>query len=159
METVYLLFGSNIDDPERQLKEAVTRLSPIGQIISKSSFFKTKAWGKTNQPDFMNQAVVIETSLSPLTLLREIQRIEFSMGRLRAEKWEPRLIDIDILLFGDEIVNEKDLIIPHPLLPERRFALTPLNEVAPLLIHPIHKKNIQTLLIECKDGLEVEEVN
>lgn len=130
----------------------------IGKIAKESRLYETQAWGLTNQPDFINQALEVETTLSPQETLQKLLAIETDMGRIRTEKWAERTIDIDILLFADVIVQEADLQIPHPRLPERNFALVPLMELAGETEHPILKTTIEDIYMESKDTLDVFEV-
>ncbi len=157
MNTAYLLTGGNLGERvhnlamARELVEAQT-----GNIIAASSLYETAAWGNTDQPAFLNQAIMIETPLNARQLIRRILKIEKKMGRIREEKYGPRLIDIDILLFNNEKHNYQFLKLPHPEMQNRRFALLPLAEIAPEIIHPVLKKTITELLQECKDELEVK---
>jgi 2-amino-4-hydroxy-6-hydroxymethyldihydropteridine diphosphokinase len=156
METVYLLLGSNLGDRQAHLRMCLTRLPAIGKVVAASSVYETKAWGKQDQPDFLNQVVSVETTLSPKKTLILILEIEISLGRARQEQWGSRIIDIDILLFGSQIIDTEKLKVPHPHLPERRFALIPLAEIASDFLHPMLNKSIQTLLVNCADPLEVK---
>lgn len=159
MTSAYLLLGSNMNDPEKQLSRAETLIAErIGPVRASSSIYQTAAWGNREQPDFLNRALTIETNLSPRQLIEEILLIEESMGRKRSKKNDPRIIDIDILLYGDIIVDEEDLKIPHPFLTERRFALEPLHEMAPRVIHPALGKEIAALLEACGDMLAVKKI-
>lgn len=159
MNLAYLLTGSNLNDPEDQVALAYNLLEEYcGKIILASSIYGSLAWGITDQPDFINQAVCVETDFSAKELMNKILAIEKEMGRKRLFKMGPRIIDIDILLFNDEIIDEPGLTVPHPLLPQRRFALEPLSEIAPYIIHPVLKKDIQTLLKECTDPLNVYKI-
>lgn len=157
MNTAYLLTGGNLGERvhnlamARELVEAQT-----GNIIAASSLYETAAWGNTDQPAFLNQAIMIETPLNARQLIRRILKIEKKMGRVREEKYGPRLIDIDILLFNNEKHNYQFLKLPHPEMQNRRFALLPLAEIAPEITHPVLKKTITELLQECKDELEVK---
>ena len=146
-------------DRKAYLAQAALQIGQkIGQITEKSRLYETQAWGVTQQPDFMNQALGVETTLSPQAVLKEILDIETKMGRIRTEKWAERTIDIDILLFADKIVDEPDLKIPHPLLPERNFALVPLMEIAGEMEHPVLKTTIEDIYFESTDTLDVFEV-
>jgi len=159
MHTIYLLTGTNIGDSKTNLQTAFDFIQQqIGKIIDASHVYKTEPWGNKDQQLFLNQVLKVETQLSPYQLLETILEIEKGMGRNRKVKYEPRIIDIDILFFDDEIIDENDLQIPHPLLHERRFTLVPLNEIATNLIHPKFKKTIAQLLNECTDSGIVEKL-
>jgi len=137
LQTVYLLLGSNLGNRKEILGNAIELLSQkLGPIISQSKDYETAPWGITDQPDFLNLAVSVYTKLKPLEILEITQSIENQLGRVRKEKWGARLIDIDILFYGKEIIDEPNLKIPHPLLQERDFALNPLAEIAPNFVHP-----------------------
>ena len=129
-----------------------------GNIIDRSSLYETAAWGKTDQASFLNQALVIETSLNARDLLNEILYIENLMGRDRIEKYGPRIIDIDIILFNHQVIKENGLTIPHPEMSKRRFVLEPLNEIIPAYIHPVYYKTITELLDQCDDTLPVKKI-
>lgn len=126
-----------------------------GKIKATSSYYETAAWGNEDQPNFYNQAIELETSLEPHQLLKELLEIEQKLGRVRDEKYGPRIIDIDIILYDDRRIDETNLKIPHPQMSSRRFVLAPLNEIASHQIHPGFKKTIHQLLLECPDPLEV----
>ena len=128
----------------------------IGKIMRQSSLYKTAAWGNINQPDFLNQVIIVETMLPAFETLDAILAIEKKMGRIRTIKNEPRIIDIDILFFNKEIIHEKKLAVPHPEIPNRRFVLIPLNELEPVLLHPVLKKTMHRLLLDCTDTLDVK---
>ncbi|MBK6936788.1 MAG: 2-amino-4-hydroxy-6-hydroxymethyldihydropteridine diphosphokinase [Chitinophagaceae bacterium] len=154
MNTAFLLTGGNMGNRAANLeKEREIISAECGSIISASSLYETAAWGKTEQPSFLNQALKISTSLTALQLIRRVLKAEKKIGRIRKEKFGPRIIDIDILLFNDEVHNFSLLKVPHPELQNRRFALLPLAEIAPGAIHPLLKKNIEELLNECPDTL------
>ena len=156
MNKAYLLTGGNMGNREKNLARAKALISELaGKVTRSSAFYETAAWGKTDQPSFYNQALEIETSLLPKELLKQLLDIEKKLGRKREEKYGPRTIDIDILLYADQISNDPLLRIPHPELQNRRFALTPLAEIGPGLIHPVFKKSITELLAICPDTLEV----
>jgi len=157
MKKVYLLLGSNMGDSEKHLNKAKSLIKKqVGSIVRASANYATAAWGNTDQPDFLNQVIVIFTKLKPESLLESILKIEKTMGRIRTTKNAPRIIDIDILFYEKEIINEKNLAIPHPLIQERNFVLIPMNELSPNFIHPVFKKTIHTLLKSCKDKLPVQ---
>ena len=146
LQIVYLLLGSNLGNRKEILDKAINLLSQkVGVVILQSKDYETAPWGITNQPDFLNLAVSIQTRLEPLQILEITQSIENQLGRVRKEKWGARLIDIDILFYGNEIIDEPNLKIPHPLLQERDFALTPLVEIAPNFVHPVFGKTILEL--------------
>ena len=156
---VFLLLGSNLNDPVSQLETARKEiLHEVGPIMRTSSLYKTAPWGVTKQPAFYNQVVAIETMLSPEMLLRATQDIEKKMGRERKEKWGARVIDIDILFYGDAVIQSDTLTIPHPRLTERRFTLVPLDEIAPDFLHPVLQKKVRSLLEACPDTLAVERI-
>jgi 2-amino-4-hydroxy-6-hydroxymethyldihydropteridine diphosphokinase len=155
----YLLLGSNRNDPEKMLSRAEAAIrSELGNIIRASSRYKTAAWGNTEQPDFINQILQIDTGLSPQKLMEGILAIENKMGRVRTVKNAPRIIDIDILFYNNEVVNEKELFIPHPSIQDRRFVLVPLTELEPGLIHPVLGKTAGEMLIACQDPLAVDKI-
>ncbi|MEW6685248.1 MAG: 2-amino-4-hydroxy-6-hydroxymethyldihydropteridine diphosphokinase [Candidatus Edwardsbacteria bacterium] len=140
----YLSLGANLGDRLNNIRSALAALEKVPGIkISKiSSIYETKPWGVKNQPDFLNTVAEIETELSPEELLIVFQRIETHLNRHRSTKWGPRTIDLDLLFYADEVINEKELKIPHPEIPRRAFVLAPLSEIAPDLIHPTLQKNI-----------------
>ena len=156
MNRAYLLLGSNLSDPWQQLHTARKKISMCVDIITKSSIYETKAWGKTDQPDFLNQVILVSTELSPEDLLNKLLAIEGGMGRARSEKNAPRLIDIDILFYNSSIIKAEHLSVPHPRITERRFVLIPLHEIAPKYMHPVLNKSIGELLGQCVDPLQVK---
>lgn len=154
MEIAYLLLGGNLGNRKENLAEARRLIEGnCGTISQQSSLYETAAWGKTDQPAFLNQALEVQTKLTAHKLLSQLLKIEKEIGRVRKEKYGPRLIDIDVLLYNNEILKESALTIPHPELQNRRFALGPLSEIAANYIHPIFKKTISQLLILCPDKL------
>ncbi|MGK2861302.1 MAG: 2-amino-4-hydroxy-6-hydroxymethyldihydropteridine diphosphokinase [Chitinophagaceae bacterium] len=156
MNTAYLLTGGNLGAREETLARAYKRIQEqCGDITGLSSLYETEAWGQIHQPQFLNQVLEIQTICNPQHLLEKLQDIEKQTGRIRKEKYGPRLIDIDILLFNDEIHDMPRLKIPHPEIQNRQFVLVPLAEIAPTRIHPILKKTITELLIICPDNLKV----
>ena len=153
---ILILLGSNLGDRIRNISTACDLISrQIGPIITKSSYYNTTAWGNTDQPDFINQVIEIESGSSPNSLLESCLEIEKSLGRVRNRKWESRVIDIDILFYSNLVVQTKTLTIPHPEIQKRRFTLIPLKEIRPELIHPVLNKTVSELLQECADTSEV----
>lgn len=160
MEAVYLLTGSNLGDRLDNLKKAKEYIEQAcGRIITYSSIYQTAAWGKTDQPDFLNQVIELRTALNPEELLRSVLSIEKELGRVRKEKWGERIIDIDILYFGSRIVQSDTLLLPHPSIAQRRFVLAPLCEIAPGFVHPVVNKSNEQLLLICKDILPVKKLS
>ena len=160
MSTAHLLIGGNLGDRKENLLTAISLINEqCGSLTRSSSVYETEAWGNTDQPTFLNQALEISTSLNARQLMRKILKIEKEMGRVREEKLGPRIIDVDILLFENEIHDLRFLKIPHPELQNRRFVLVPLAEIDPTLQHPVFKKTIAELLEECPDLLNVKKYN
>jgi len=157
MNKAYLLMGGNIGNREKNLARAITLLNEnCGTVVAHSSIYETAAWGNTDQQDFLNQAILLETQLSAEHLMSSLLQVEEIMGRKRNEKFGPRTIDLDILLFNDEVHHTAHIKIPHPELHNRRFALAPLAEIAENRVHPVLKKTIAELLIETTDKLPVK---
>jgi 2-amino-4-hydroxy-6-hydroxymethyldihydropteridine diphosphokinase len=156
MSTAYLLLGTNLGDKEQNLSNAVRSLKKLGRVKKLSPIYETEPWGFADERNFFNMDLSLETRLNPFELLAEILRIEISIGRTRQEKqWVAREIDIDIIFYDDIVIDEENLVIPHPHLKNRKFALVPLNEIAPSLIHPLYRKTLKQLLSECPDESEV----
>jgi 2-amino-4-hydroxy-6-hydroxymethyldihydropteridine diphosphokinase len=145
-ETVFLAFGTNLGEREANLDLARRDLSEFVKIEKKSSIYETPPGGVTDQPAFLNQVLVGETSLSPQDLLTAVKRIEKTMGRLPSVRFGPRLIDIDILLYGDTLLDTPDLTIPHARMFERAFVLVPLLEIAPDLVSPLTREPVADIL-------------
>jgi 2-amino-4-hydroxy-6-hydroxymethyldihydropteridine diphosphokinase len=157
MNKAYLLTGSNLGERAINLAQALESVTQhCGEPEKVSALYETAPWGNNKQPAFLNQAIIIRTSLTARQLLRRILKIEQALGRVRAEKYGPRLIDIDILLYGSEVHNYDFLKLPHPEMQNRRFALLPLAAIAPDLVHPVLKKTVSQLLDECEDPLPVK---
>ncbi len=156
--TAYLSLGSNIGDRADSLREAIEQLRGLGQVTAVSSLYETEPMEFREQPWFLNCAVQLETELTPEELLDGILRIEEKMGRHRLVKKGPRNIDLDILLFGDQIVEDAKLTIPHPAMHERRFVLDPLAEIAPTAWHPMDKRSIRELLEALLPGQSVRKI-
>jgi len=160
MNTAFLLTGGNLGNRFKNLELAYKQIhQTCGQVISASSIYRTAAWGMYEQPDFYNQALQLQTFLSPDALMLALLSIEEKLGRKRTVKMGPRIIDIDILLMNDTVCNSSIVTIPHPHLQERRFALTPLAEIAANVVHPVFKKTINELLFECTDTLAVYKIS
>lgn len=141
------------------LKKAATLVKErIGPIVRESSLYQTAAWGKTDQPGFLNQVLEVHTSASPANCMACLLQIESEMGRIRSEKNGPRTIDLDILYYDDAILNSTNLTIPHPFIAERRFVLTPLAEIWPDYLHPVHMVSNARLLQQCPDELDVKKL-
>jgi 2-amino-4-hydroxy-6-hydroxymethyldihydropteridine diphosphokinase len=160
MNSAYLITGGNMGQRDEQLAYAARLIEErCGTIIDRSSLYETAAWGKTDQDSFLNQALVVETTLNVRDVLNEILYIENLMGRDRIEKYGPRIIDIDIIFFNHQVMKEDGLTIPHPEMAKRRFVLEPLNQVIPAYIHPVYYKTVSELLSECTDTLPVKKIS
>ncbi len=157
-EKVVLILGGNKGDRKALLKLAVDAVLELGELTLKSKIYETEAWGGVAKGLFLNQVVEIKTSYSPSELLAFIQKTETDLGRKREEHWGDRTIDIDIIYFGDSVIDSSELRIPHPFLAERKFVLAPLAEVLPDFIHPLLGKSSMELLKECEDKSEVWEL-
>jgi 2-amino-4-hydroxy-6-hydroxymethyldihydropteridine diphosphokinase len=155
----FLLIGTNLGDRKKNLSIARNAIEvSVGTVIKASSIYQTAAWGKTDQPDFLNQALEVQTALPAEDVLAEILKIEGAMGRKRDQHWGERIIDIDILLFERKIISSSALTIPHPQLQNRRFALEPLAEIGSDVTHPLLQLTIQEMLAQCSDLLEVRRI-
>jgi 2-amino-4-hydroxy-6-hydroxymethyldihydropteridine diphosphokinase len=153
MNNVYLLIGGNMGERMANLAAARNSINiDCGRITATSSIYETEAWGYKEQPAFLNQALLIETSLEAEKLMEEILKIEMALSRKREIPLGPRIIDIDIIYFNDEIINTSNLTIPHPSMADRKFVLMPLTEIAPDYRHPILLKTNEVLLKECGDS-------
>ena len=160
MNKAVLLSGSNMGDLSRNMESALIMISQNAGVIKNTSFiYETEAWGKIDQPSYYNQVIELNTTLDANTLMQKLLQIEKMMGRERTEKWAPRLIDLDILYFNNEVINEPDLKIPHPHLHERRFTLVPLSEILPDMLHPVLKRSNKDLLESLTDTLKVRVLN
>jgi 2-amino-4-hydroxy-6-hydroxymethyldihydropteridine diphosphokinase len=158
MMRVYLCLGSNLGDRETNLAVAAEWIGKqIGKVMACSAVYETAAWGKQDQPDYLNQAMEVETVLPVEQVLEQCLQIEHRLGRTRDVKWESRLMDIDILFYGQEVIDSPQLKVPHPFLQERKFVLLPLNEIAGGLVHPVFHKTVSELLKDCKDPLVVKQ--
>ncbi|MEO6538298.1 MAG: 2-amino-4-hydroxy-6-hydroxymethyldihydropteridine diphosphokinase [Ferruginibacter sp.] len=159
MNKVYILLGSNMGNSQQQFILAKKHIEKkIGPIIRQSNIYKTAAWGNIKQADFLNQVIVIKTKYNASATLEIFLKIEKILGRIRTEKNAPRPIDIDILFFNKDIIQTKNLIVPHPALQNRRFTLIPLNQLSPSFIHPVLNKTIHQILLDCPDKLAVKKI-
>jgi len=158
MELVYLGLGTNQGDRLGNLQKAIDLLEErIAPIEQKSQIYQTAAWGIEDQAPFLNMVIKLSTLLGPKAILKAVLAIEADMGRERKQKWGERLIDIDILFFGNQILETPELIIPHPFIQERNFVLVPMAELAPDFVHPIHQKSIRLLKEVSLDQLKVSD--
>lgn len=156
MNKAYILLGTNMGNKMAHLQMAIEQMNLQNiLLVQQSNIYKTAAWGNTEQDDFYNQVIEVATELSAEILLQTLLEIETKMGRTRNQKWEARIIDLDILYFNNEIIDTEKLKVPHPYLHVRRFTLIPLNEIAANYIHPIFNKINSELLANCSDGSEV----
>ncbi len=156
MEGIFLLLGSNLGDGANVLSQAIAAIEENRiEIVKKSSIYETAAWGKTDQQAFLNQVLLVKTSLDAHELLKVVLEIELQLGRVRKVKWGERIIDIDILYFNDLVLRDTVLEIPHPGIPYRRFTLIPLVEICAQFIHPEIQVSQKELLDNCEDNLEV----
>ncbi len=147
----YIALGSNMGDKTATCRKAIGLLSRAGRVTRVSSFYCTEPVGYAGQEDYVNAVVELETALSPLALLAACHVIEDELGRSRLVRWGPRTIDLDILLYGDRVVDDAELTIPHPLMATRGFVLIPLCEIAPQAVHPVLQKTVARLLQELRD--------
>jgi 2-amino-4-hydroxy-6-hydroxymethyldihydropteridine diphosphokinase len=159
MNDVYLLLGSNLGDRQQFLQKAIQYIeNEIAPVVKASSVYETQSWGKTDAPDYLNQVILVQTNTPPQTILKKILDIEIILGRRREEKWGSRTIDIDILFYGQAIINEPGLHIPHPELHKRRFTMEPLSEIAPQFVHANYKRSLLEMKNELQDSLIVKKL-
>jgi 2-amino-4-hydroxy-6-hydroxymethyldihydropteridine diphosphokinase len=153
MSTItYLSLGGNLGNTIeifQNSREILTK--KVGKITQISSLYQTAAWGPIPQNDFINQVIEVETKLSAPELMDILLEIELQQGRVRQERWGPRTLDLDIIFFGEQLISTESLEIPHPRMEDRKFVLIPMVEINPNLIHPISRKSIRQILLECKD--------
>lgn len=154
MKPLFLLIGSNLGDRKKYLDSALNLIDyRIANIEKRSTIYETAPWGNTDQPHFLNQVLTLKSNLNPEELLSVCKQIEKSVGRVATERWGPRIIDIDILLYGDMVYQSSLLQIPHPMMQDRMFTMVPLAEIAPDFIHPVLGGNMQSLKDKCTDPM------
>ena len=152
---VYLALGTNLGDRPANLKQAIAALTPQMEVKAKSQVYETPPWGFEDQPKFLNQVIKANTYLDPEPLLKHLKRLEVALGRKESFPNGPRLIDMDILFYDDLVLEKPSLVLPHPRLHERGFVLLPLLEIAPNLVHPVHKKSVREMAEMCNmTGIE-----
>lgn len=150
---VFLGLGSNIGDRLFHLHQAINMIEErLGNILAKSGIYETEPWGNRNQDSFLNMVVQVTVSLTAAETLNILKEIELQMGRKKKIHWGPRIIDIDILFFNNEIFKEANLEVPHPQIAQRLFVLRPLSEIAPEYVHPVFNKKMIDLLSDCSDS-------
>jgi len=152
---IIILLGSNLGDRLANLQQAITSIASFSTILQQSNIYQTAAWGNTNQADFLNQAIEIQTNQTAENLMHALLAIESQMGRVRLQKWEPRIIDLDIIFYESAIHTTDFIQIPHPEMQNRAFVLKPLLDLIPNFEHPILKQSISQLWEKCPDQLEV----
>lgn len=154
METVYLALGSNVGDKEANLEAAISKIGEKCTLLKRSSIYQTPPWGYQEQDFFLNMVVSVHTELNPVDLLAHLKSSEINIGRQPTFRNGPRVIDIDILFYGQQVLAQPGLEIPHPRLHERAFVLVPLAEIAPDLIHPTKQCPVDTFLV----GMEIKDI-
>jgi 2-amino-4-hydroxy-6-hydroxymethyldihydropteridine diphosphokinase len=161
MVRVFIGLGSNLGDRTNYLHKALTEIANSPNIVIKkySSVYETEPVGKKKQPNFLNMAVELESTLLPQNLLQRLKEIETKIGRTRTEHWGPREIDLDILYYGNETFNDKELQLPHPEITNRKFVLVPMKEIAGEFVDPMRHLSIEELLLRCSDTGEVHKVS
>ena len=156
MKTYYILLGGNLGDRTENFNAAKQQIAnEVGAIVAESALYETAAWGAKNQPDFLNQALAVTSELAPETFLKQCLAIEDALGRVRVERWGARTMDIDVLLIDEDVYETPQLQVPHPRLHLRKFALLPLCDIAPDVLHPIYNKKINEILAICDDKTAV----
>jgi 2-amino-4-hydroxy-6-hydroxymethyldihydropteridine diphosphokinase len=160
MNKAILLIGGNLGDRTGHLQQAVEQIDKqIGKVEKISALYETAAWGHVEQPDYLNQALLVSTEMDARTLLETVLAIEHNIGRIRRQKWGARVIDIDIIFYNDAIINQPDLKVPHPQMQFRQFVLVPLGEILPDWQHPVLHQSVSTLLENCTDELPAVKYN
>jgi 2-amino-4-hydroxy-6-hydroxymethyldihydropteridine diphosphokinase len=152
---IIILLGSNLGNRLANLKQAIASIASFSTILQQSNIYQTAAWGNTDQADFLNQAIEIQTNQTAENLMHALLAIESQMGRVRLQKWEPRIIDLDIIFYESAIHSTDFIQIPHPEMQNRAFVLKPLLDLIPHFEHPILKQTISQLWEKCPDQLEV----
>ena len=159
MNIAYLLIGGNLGDRSALLEQAISRIaSHCGNINKTSSVYESDAWSSSLQPQYLNQALELSTTIDAAELLTITKSIEIELGRVRSEQYAARTMDIDILYFNDVIINTASLTIPHPRISERKFVLVPMNEIAKTHFDPVIKMTVKEMLDVCRDKLNVHMV-
>lgn len=157
---IYLLLGSNLGDRLQVLADTQKEIEKnVGSIVKASNVYETEPWGISNQPSFYNQVLQVNTEQSPRNLLKSLQLIEHKIGKIKLGKWRERLIDIDILYYNQELIDDEGLTLPHPEIQNRRFTLVPMCELNSDFIHPVLQKPQRELLANCPDQLKVWSLN
>jgi len=159
MQRVFIAIGSNLGDKISNCRRAIDEIAGFYEIVKVSSLYETEPVGNEDQPNFINSVAEIRTDISPHELLAHLNRIEEKLGRVRSEKWGPRTFDLDIIFYGDQIIKDDNLIIPHPRAHLRRFVLEPICEIAPEFIHSEIKISVLELLKNLPDNKKVIKLN